>query len=239
MPGRFSLRQRFELAPGGRLPFDQPTVVLFQDGQVSVELRSLEERPLSESSLMAIWGSGYESEAAARVAGEQWRSGMQKALAGVNLGANFGLRNPRMGGFTDAVLEEITREMGSPVYRESWNVQVFPSDPRPLFSFPSATGEIRSSGSVVLASVAACLSDQPVDEIAFNLYTASMRSGHMADVRVVLLVMALECLIERRRRPPCLGRRTAGGRAAARPAPAPTPGRCRSAGSETRSSGSS
>ena len=198
---RFTFRQRFELAPGGRLPFETSTVLLVEDGGITVELKSMEDKSLAESSVMSVWGDGYASESSARAAGEQWRRGMQKALAGINLGANFGLRNPDMGGFTDFVLDEIKRETGIPMYRDSWDVMVFPSEPRPRFSSLTATGQISSPESLVRASISASLSDDPLDEVAIDLFTASLRSSHMADVRVVLLVMAIECLIERRQRP--------------------------------------
>ncbi|RJK92511.1 hypothetical protein [Vallicoccus soli] len=204
MAKRFNFRQRFELAPGGRLPFSEPTVLLFEDDSTSIQLRSLEDKPLSEASMMCILGSGYLSESLARAAGEQWRNGMQKALAGVKLGANFGLRNPNMGGFTDVILEQITRETGIPVYRDSWDIMVFPSEPSPQFSSATASGHIVVGETVLRASVAAAMggdSLNEVDEVAFDLFTASLRSSHLADVRVVLLVMAVECLIERRQRP--------------------------------------
>ena len=54
----------------------------------------------------------------------------------------------------------------------------------------------------MLASISASVATgEPVDEVAFDLFSASMRSSHLADVRVVLLVMAVECLIERSDRP--------------------------------------
>lgn len=197
----FSFRQRFEMAPGGRLPFDQDSVVLLESGDVRVELRSLEEKPLKESALLAIWGSGYESERSAREAGEQWRGGIQKALAAVGLGANFGLRNPSMGGFSDPVLEEIRRETGTPVYRDSWDVLVFPSELMPRFSSMSGTGQLLPAERTMSAALSACVGGEPTNEVAFDLLTASMRSAHIADARVVLLVMAFECLIQRRERP--------------------------------------
>ena len=92
------------------MPFTEASVVLSEDDRTAIKLGSLEDRALSESSQMAIWGNGFKSEQAAREAGERWRAAMQRALAGVNLGANFGLRNPNMGGLTQDAMEEIKRE---------------------------------------------------------------------------------------------------------------------------------
>src|SRR4051794_25280347 len=103
MPENFSFRQRFELAPGTRLPFDEVSALLQEDGGVLVELRSVERKPIQESRILALWGSGFTSRDEARSVGDHWRGAMQRALAGVNVGANFGLRNPDMGGLTDVM----------------------------------------------------------------------------------------------------------------------------------------
>jgi hypothetical protein len=198
----FSFRQRFELAPGGGLPFDEERLVLREANGIRIELRSLQGVALKDSSGASIWGSGFPSPAGAQEAGEQWRSAMQRALAGVNLGANFGLRNPNMGGFTDAVLEEMHEQYGIPVIRDSWDILVFPSEPPPRFSSMTAEGHSVTPASIVMAAIEATLAEsERVDEVACDLLTASRRSSYLADARVVLQVMALECLIKREARP--------------------------------------
>jgi hypothetical protein len=199
---RFCFRQRFELAPGGRLPFEEQVVVLQRSGEIEIELRSLEEKPIKESQGASLWGMGYPTEDEARAAGNHWRSAFQRALAAINLGANFGLRNPNMGGFTDEVLAQIKAETGAVIYRDSWDVLVFPaSDPPPRFSSMSGAGQVVSPLSVAQASIDASMSiTEGVNEVAYDLYTASMRSSHIADARVVLLVMAIECLVTRAQR---------------------------------------
>jgi hypothetical protein len=200
--GGFSFRQRFELAPGGRLPFDEERLVLREANGIRVELRSLQGVALRDSSGASIWGSGFPNLEAAREAGEQWRSAMQRAFAGVNLGANFGLRDPNMGGFTDAVLEELHEQYGFPVIRDSWDVLVFPSEPAPRFSSMTAEGHVTTPAGIVMAAIDATQAEsERVNDVAFDLLTASRRSSHLADARVVLLVMALECLITRQSRP--------------------------------------
>lgn len=202
MPDRYCFRQRFEVAPGGRLPFTDDVVTISTADDVSIELRSLESKAIAESTKIALWGSGYASEAEARAGGELWRSAAQRALAGVGLGANFGLRNPNMGGLVDSVLEEMKRDTGVTVYPDSWDILVFPCEPRPLFSSMTADGYVTPQENAVRAAFdASGTSHEAANEVAFDLFAASMRSAHMADVRVVLLVMAIECLIARARRP--------------------------------------
>jgi hypothetical protein len=196
-PDDFSFRQRFELAPGTQLPFEDPSLVIYEREGVSIELRSIEQKPISESRLMALWGSGFADEGTARAAGQHWRGALQRALAALDVGANFGLRNPNMGGFTDEALALIKAETGATVYRDSWDVLVFPSTPAPRFSSMSAEGQVSSPPTVALASLAASAEiTAPLDEVAFDLFSASMRSAHLADVRLVLLVMAIECLVQ-------------------------------------------
>lgn len=142
MTEAYCFRQRFELAPGGRLPFTGRIEVL-SEANGSIELRSLEDAIIAESSKLAIWGSGYDSAAAAKAAGEHGRSAVQRALAGVGLGANFGLRNPDVGGLVDAELERrMRREEGVTVFRDSGDVLIFPCEPRPMFSSMVAEGYV-------------------------------------------------------------------------------------------------
>ena len=49
MPTAYSFRQRFEVAPGGHLPFTENTLVIHEEGGVAVELRSMEDKPIGES----------------------------------------------------------------------------------------------------------------------------------------------------------------------------------------------
>jgi len=107
-----------------------------------------------------------------------------------------------MGGFTDEFLAKIKEDTGVTVYRDSWDLLVFPSEPVPRFSSGSAEGYVTSPPPVVRASIGASMGiEEPPNEIAFDLFSASRRGSHMADVRLVLLVMAIECLVERVERP--------------------------------------
>lgn len=202
MTSEFSFRQRIEIAPTGRLPFDEKVVALNDEDGVIVTLQSLEERPICESVKIAIWGDGYRSREEAQAAGERWRNAVQRALAGIGVGANFGFRNPHMGGPTDAVLEELSGHAGVAIYRDSWDVLVVPTAPRAKFISMTADGYMTPNEDAVLSSFAVSAQiAAPVNEIAFDLWAASMRTAHLADVRVVLLVMAIECLLVRTERP--------------------------------------
>jgi hypothetical protein len=197
----YSFRQRFELVPGSRLQFSGVKVRLDVSDGVEISMHSVENKDIQESDVLAIQGRGFKSEDAARAAGERWRDRMQRALAGIDVGANFGLRNPVMGGLSDYAIDKIARETGQVILRDSWDVLVFPSEPRPVLSSMAAVPQMLTAESVATASIAASTGVQdPVNEVAFDLFSASMRAGHMADVRLVLLVMAIECLIERSER---------------------------------------
>lgn len=127
---------------------------------------------------------------------------MQRALAGIGIGANFGIRNPQVNGPTDALLESMSEKSGEPLYRDSWAILVFPSEPEPSFGMLTGEVYITPHNTAVDASFAASRDESwVVNEVAFDLYTASMRSAHLADVRLVLLVMAFESLIEPKERP--------------------------------------
>lgn len=212
MSTRFSFRQKFDFpSVGGRLPFDEESVELSRDEDAVIVLRSRQGKALKDSSELDLWGTGFPDETTARSAGVRWVSVVQRWLAALGAPANFGTRNPSSGGFTptalrlveDAASETSPSEGKVAAYNDSWDLMVFPSEPAPVFIGASGVGlTVRAPAEAALAGLtASTLVDQPVDEVAFDLYGASARVSHVADARLVLLVMAVERLAVRKQRP--------------------------------------
>lgn len=196
----FCFRKRLELhETSGRLPFKEKSEVIANTETETVELRSLQDVPLDDATEIALWGFGYEDETQALHRGMHWTNMLQRALAAVNLPADFGLRRPNMGGMTDQFRKQMSDDSGVNIVNDSWDVLVVPAEPQSRFLRFSAQGTSRTAEAIVRAAIdAAAAGDDttPVNEVAFDLFTAAEKTAAVADSRLVIHVMALECILE-------------------------------------------
>ena len=171
-----------------------------------VKLRALQPgQALQDADQLVLIGKGHASEADAREAGLRWRGFAERALARVNIGANFGDRAP-LSYMAPEFLEMLRQQWGvERVLQDEHGLMVFEAEPWPRFAL--------STLDVVVARPAPRLvkAIQKADEIAidiserektaFDLYSASMFVASLADARFLLLMMALETLIDEQPRP--------------------------------------
>jgi hypothetical protein len=202
---RYSVRIRFRLAErlsinttARKMPIPDPA-----HGK-DVMLKSAEgDISIAEAKHLALVVESYESEDQAAVAGEWWKGVLQKAFASTLVGAEFGAQ----GGPTSVVTEAGKpwfRELfglarDQPVLNDRLGVSVFESEPWPKFARSEVDAYVgRSADLVAEAIVAAARLDVSMptrDELAYELFSASF-SQPAADGRFILLVMAIEALVE-------------------------------------------
>ncbi|HEV7148663.1 MAG TPA: hypothetical protein VGN48_16850 [Pedococcus sp.] len=202
-PTGFNFRFRFALAGRTKLPFSGASTVLATSGGSEVTLRSSADADLSSGSNMVVLGGPYPAEYDARSAGEEWRDRLTQAFACVGIGADFGDRESA-GGMVDSELARMSEAAGGwPVRNEVYGVHTFEGDRVPLFVSTSGDFSVGiQEGRLRLAidSIAqrTRLSDR--ERLAFDLYSLSRTVADKPDARFVVLMMALEALIDQRQR---------------------------------------
>ena len=148
---------------------------------------------------VALHGRRYATAAEAEEAAARWAARLQVALSRLHLGADFGLRAP--GGFiTQAGLEMFSQQTGRRVVRDVHGPMVYECDPEPLFArLGPITGVVGKPADRLVELVRAAseleLAWGEREQLAFDLYSASF-SEENADARFLMLMMALETLIE-------------------------------------------
>jgi hypothetical protein len=162
------------------------------------------ETPIDESDTLILQSEGWPSEDQAQLAGAAAADALLRALARLRVGVDTGLRAPGGGGFTKVVLDEMWEKHGIRVMNERNGLVVFETDPPPAFSSFSASGIRVIPGEQFSSALAAALSmDRPLpvqERVALDLFNASFFQVS-ADSRLVLLVMAIEVLLEPGPRP--------------------------------------
>jgi hypothetical protein len=137
-------------------------------------------------------------------AARDWRSVIMRAFSRLAIGADFGDRAPK-GAFTEAGLRQLEEVHSFPrVLNDEHGIMVFSEGPTPRFASitPLAGVAITPRDRVALAigaaREAAQLSEQEV--LAYDLFGASFFQPS-ADARFLMLMTALETMIEQGPRP--------------------------------------
>lgn len=197
-------RLRFDLGATAKLDYNDAEWVV-RDGSPRVTLCPADEHAtVAEARRLALRGNGYATERAAAGAGQQWRDWLILAFACVNVGADFGERAPS-GGFTGHGLATASNAAGTQVLNDVQGLMMHECEPRPRFlrmgpivgmvSCPHE--QLAEALDHVIASATNLTSRR---RLAYDLYAASF-SERNADARFVMLMMALETLVEPRPRP--------------------------------------
>ncbi len=159
--------------------------------------------PLRDALRIVVRGEGFEDEATARDVGERWRDVVCRALARLHLGADFGERTAH-GQLTAAGESWQEQLLGFPVKSDLPGVTVFPCNPELRFMRFQAEGCRRPSPerSAAVFGAAAELDSRlsAVERLAFDLYSGSFFQPS-ADARLLMLMMAVETLLDLHPRP--------------------------------------
>jgi hypothetical protein len=189
---RCNLEKRVHIdSPEKELSIDDPL-----EGR-EIVLKASGADSLSDAQCVVLLGRPYDSAENAMSAAERWLGILQKGMAHINLGANFGARGHR-GAFTHHGLSMLEAEMEQRVLNDVHGILVFECDPAPRFASMSADIRVGRPAARLIeaiekaASIGAVMSE--TEQLAYDLYAASF-SESSADARFVMLMMALETLI--------------------------------------------
>lgn len=199
MPWTFRLR--CDLGATSRLSLEEPAWRLSE--QPAVVLKPADgSDTLSQAARLQVVGGPYPSEQAARQAGERWRDQLTRALATLNIGADFGDRTAG-GGFTQAGLAAFYPLENVTVLNDAHGLMVYEAEGEVRFArVGAASGQARSSrerSGEALANKSVASPLPPAARLAYDLYAASFSESN-EDARFLLLMMAIETLLEVRRR---------------------------------------
>jgi hypothetical protein len=149
---------------------------------------------LRDAAELLLIGRGYVSEPEAREAGVYWRGTVQKALASLKVGAEFGDREE-----VDGASRQITEYKGVRWIDDIFGVTVFRCDPWPRFArlgSPTVGTGVQEDRLLEAIGVAtargAVMSD--TERLAYDLYSASFAEPSV-DAQFVMRMMAVETLL--------------------------------------------
>jgi hypothetical protein len=198
-------RVRFKLSKRLRINADPSQLSLAspEEDNETVILRPRDENvSFGEADELVLMGGLYESAQAAETAADQWTVRLRSAFARLSIGADFGARGPT-GLFTNAGLRMLEEHTGHRMLNDVHGAMVFDSEPVPRFVKTELEAVVGKPGDRVVAMVkaAARLGVKMTErqQLAYDLFSASF-SEASADARFVLLMMAVETLIEPRSR---------------------------------------
>jgi hypothetical protein len=200
----YCFRLRFNLADAGYLPFDEAERTLSTSSGPTVVMVPMRSASLREADRVVVRGSGYGSEADAVAAGEAWRSTLERAFAGIGVGADFGDRTPG-GSFTRTALNIAEQASGQRFLNEVHGLMTYPCDPEPRFvGVSGAKGMSVPRPETVERALELAASREMLPSeasLAFDLYSRSFFVAESADSRFLMLMMAVETMINQKSRP--------------------------------------
>lgn len=200
----FSYRIRFRRSPRDTINIDDPEWRTTHLAKPVCLSSSNRDEPIRDAGEWVVVGKGWRTEADALDAGAQCLDALTRTLAALRIGADFGSRAPS-GGFFKAGLEMLGGGQDRPVLNDVHGVMGYKSEPRPrLARFGPITplrgvppDRFERAFSQAIAEFEP-LSD--MERVSAELFGASYFQDS-ADTRFLLLMMAVEALIELRQRP--------------------------------------
>lgn len=170
-----------------------------------IVLRGLdEEKSIRENDRLVIFGAAYRSPNEAEDAGRNWLGMIKTAFATANLGADFGGRAPQ-GVLTEHGKAWLQAEFGvNEVVNDVHGLQAY-CEPRPKFARFEARVLKEFDVSRILTAVAGVVERGAVmserNQLAYDLFSASSVVADSSDARFVMLMMAVESMLELEARP--------------------------------------
>lgn len=203
MSERFSFRYRVRLYWGSRLPFDEPEWS-FPESRHDVRIvAGRDDEPIRESERIVLRGDNYESEGAARAAGEVARQVLQRAFAVLRFGADFGDHYRGTLHLSEAYTNRLEARYGAPVLPDHQGLMTFPSRLQPRFVGLSAKGRAgptKPEAERALTHPGAQVPLTEPERLAHQFFGASFFVDEVPEARLLLLMAAVEALLEFRPR---------------------------------------
>lgn len=200
----YSFRIRFNRSPtdtiqteANKMPLptkDSTPLVTLHARQDNLEIRNSDQ--------MAIISSGYVSAQEAEVAGLETKKSLTIALARTRVGADFGSRAAK-GMFTEHGLKWVEQEINQRALNNIHGLMVFETLPKPRFASSNAQMTRGTTPESLISAYKKALGASPAisqrEELSYVLFNASFFQP-TADSRFLLLIMAIEALIEPKQR---------------------------------------
>lgn len=196
----YSFRIRFIRSPTDTIQADAFELQVPVPGEeATIALKNLTpDQPLKDAEQLALSGHGYSSSQEAIEAGQQYQLALMVALARVRVGADFGQRAAK-GVYTEHGLKWLEQQVGHRVLNSAHGLMVFATDPKPRFAVTSAKMVRGTNADAFQFLLLEAIAKRPIlsdrEQLAFSLFNASFFQPS-ADSRFILLVMAVEALIE-------------------------------------------
>lgn len=196
----YCFRIKIRLARSVRISAESTEIVLLE-GVQKVRLVGRAES-FSENQEVSLVGSGYADDATALAEGKRWMAAVQAGFAEEGIAADFGDRTPS-GHISEYAQSRVLEQLRVDLRAEPHQLVVYPCSARPIFlSGHGAARTTRQSHAVREAIRRAETQGAELDEklkLAYHLYSAASFEAN-PDSRLIILMMACETLIERKRR---------------------------------------
>jgi hypothetical protein len=201
----YSFRIRFDPAPTRRISAKVHELCLPGDaGKPPLKLASRAPAvSLEDSDRISLVGAGYDTLEAAIEAGRRFNDALTIALARLHFGADFGDRTGRAV-LTDEGLKRVEAEQGSRMLRNVHGLTAYQSEPTPRFVSMDADIRFGTAPEKVTATFLDAVARAPTlserERVASTLFNGSFFQDTI-DSRFMLLVMAIEVMLEPAPRP--------------------------------------
>ena len=195
----YSFRIRVNRSPSYTINEDESELVIpSSDENISILLRSRNELAIKDSDQFLLEGSGYKSAEEANIGGTKYQTALMVALAHVRVGVDFGQRAAK-GFFTKNGLKLVEEQRGQRFLNNTHGLMVYQSEPKPLFIESNGQVRLGTNRDSFIEAFTKSVKKQPIIQnrelIAFTFFNASFFQPTI-DTRFLLLVMAIEALIE-------------------------------------------
>ena len=197
----FSFRWRFVRADRTAINIPDAAWQAPNAGGANLHLRAADQGDsIAKSKNLAAIEDGFDSEDAARIAGLKLRDCLLIAFARERVGVDFGTRAPA-GGYTAEGLEWAATLHGvtGPVLNDVHGLTTFRTTPAPKFIRGEVSLKVLTSSDHFAHTLSAAREAAPAlsarEHLSFELFNLSIFQSR-AELRLMLLVMAIEALVE-------------------------------------------
>ncbi len=196
----YSFRIRFVRSPRDTINIDSPSwEIISPDEGIPITFRSREKNtPVSQSRYLILQSSGWASGEDALRAGQRYQDALMLSLARLRIGADFGSRAPKSF-VTEYGLSMLEQQKGQNVLNDVHGLMTFKSDAQPLF-VSAKVSPVRGVQQEQFERIFSYAIQRPREisdreRLSLELFNASFFQSS-EDARFLLLVMAVEALIE-------------------------------------------
>lgn len=200
----YSFRIRFNRSPTDTIQTEANKLDLpKKDLSPLVTLHARQDNlEICNSDQMAVISSGYASAQEAEIAGLETKKALTIALARTRVGADFGSRAAK-GMFTEHGLKWVEREINQRALNNIHGLMTFETLPKPRFVSSNAQMTRGTTPESFISAYKKALDASPTifqrEELSYVLFNASFFQP-TSDSRFLLLIMAVEALIEPEKR---------------------------------------